>query len=201
MPDVFLDGARVDCIDTCSNATIGELMVAIEARLVDNRRFILELWVDGRKLEDCRKEELLSEPIAAHSDFEFKTVSIESLALEGVDMVQRYICTIKDNAAECVRSIRLGEGDTDASLALVMEALVDIVRTMDALTKGVEKYRIAIFKESPARFFNPILKLTDQIADASTSGQMRSVAEYLDYEVMPMMNEMDRTLFFYADRQ
>lgn len=200
MADVFLDGARVDYVDTSNDSTIGELMVAIEARLVDRRRFILELWVDGKKLDDCRKTELLSHPIAEHTDFEFKTVSIETLALEGVDMVQKYIHNIRDSAIECVRSIRLEDGDPDAPLSSVIESLVDIVKTMDALTKGVEKYRIALFRESPLRYFNPMLKLADRLADLSTSGEHRAVAEHLDYEVVPMMNEMERTLFYYADR-
>ncbi len=200
MPDVFLDGARVDYIDTSNDATVGELMVAIEARLVNVRRFILELWVDGTKLDDCRKAELMAEPIAEHTDFEFKTVSIETLALEGVDMVQRYISTIRDNAVECVRGIRLDDGDTDSALGNVMESLVDIVKTMDALTKGVEKYRITLFRESPLRYFNPLLKHADRIADMSTTGDLRAVADHLDYEVVPLMNEMEKTLFYYTDR-
>ena len=200
MPDVFLDGSRVDYVDTRDDATIGELMVVIEARLSDLRRFILELWIDGRKLDDSQRMEFLSQPISGFTDFEFKTVSIESLALEGVDMVQKYIHTIRDNARECVRGIRLDKGDVEGSLSAVMEAVVDLVKTMDALIKGVEKYSIVLFKESPLRYFNPLLKVIDQMADDSTSGDLRAVAEALDYEVAPLMDEMERTLFFYADR-
>lgn len=199
MPEVYLDGAKIDFVDTQNDSTVGELVNAIEQEMRDLRRFVLELWVDGQKLEDTGKGELLKEPISHFNDVEFKTVSIENLALEGVDMVQEYISVIKENIGDCVESINLGRSNVDVILASILEGVVEVVKTIDALIKGVEKYKIALFKENPVAYYKPLMEFLEDVTDAINAGDTVLVADTLDYELKPFLEKMEDSLFFKAD--
>lgn len=199
MPEVYLDGARIDYVDTRNDATIGELVSAIEEEMRDLRRFVLELWIDGQKLDDSVKGELLKQPINSFTDVEFKTVSIESLALEGVDMVQEYINVIKDNIDDCAEGIRVGGPNTDVLLASILEGIVEIVKTTDALIKGVENYKIDLFRENPTNYYKPLMNFLEDLVEALNGSDSVLLADTLEYELKPFLAHMEEALFFRAD--
>jgi len=199
MAEVYLDGNRIDFVDDRNDATIGELMAAIETELKDHRRFVFELWVDGEKVEKTSDDDLLSSPISLFSDFEFKTVSIESLALEGVDTVQEYLRVIRENLDDCVEEMRRGGPNVEVLLRAITEGIVEVIKTTDALLKGVEKYSIELFRENPARYYKSLLKFLDTITDAANTGDSIMVSDTLAYELKPLIEEIESTIFYKAD--
>lgn len=198
MPNVYLDGSRIDFETQGGNATVGELMNAVEEGMKTTRRFVFELWIDGERMEEWRKSDFLEEPISRFTDLDLKTESVETLALEGVDMVQEYVSVIKENIVECVKGLRVGE-DVEHLLTSIMEGIVEVVKTTDSLLKGVEKYEIALFKETPIIYYKPLLKYLETIVDAANTADSIALADILEYELSPFLEKIEKRIFFKAD--
>ncbi|MFQ5465472.1 MAG: hypothetical protein ACE5EI_06050 [Thermodesulfobacteriota bacterium] len=198
MPQVYLDGNKIDIIDSGKDSTVGELVSVVEKEMTDLRRFILELWIDGSKLEETARRDFFKEPISRFSDLEFKTVSIETLALEGVDMVHEYMRAMRENVDDCAVGIRAGEPNAEAVLSAIVEGMAEMVKTTDALKKGVKKYRINLFRENPDTYCKPLLGYIDTLVALLESGETTLIADTLECEVKPLLDEMEAALFFRA---
>lgn len=195
MPDVYIDGKRLDFNDTESNSTISDLIGELEKSLIGLRRFISEIWVDGIKVDNWKSSQAIHKPIAEYKDLNMITVSVEAIALEGLDLVQEYIKLIKDNIGTCVKNIRLGFGDAENEFTEIFEGMIEVVKTMDALTRGGDKYRMALFKENPSIYYKPLLKHLETIRAAKESGDGVLTADILEYELLPFLNEMEFKIF------
>jgi len=197
MVDVYLDGSRLEFEDAGNDSTIGDLISAVERDLTCHRRFVMELWVDGHRLPEWREGVVLSKPLSGHSDYKLNTASMEEVALEGLDLLQEYIRLTKDNVPLCAGALRSGGANADAAFASIFEGLVEIVRTADALARSGEKYNMDLFTENPAVFFGPILKSLEDIKDAKDAGDTVLLADLLEYELLPFLDEMEEKLFHF----
>ncbi|MBI1911701.1 MAG: hypothetical protein HYS21_06830 [Deltaproteobacteria bacterium] len=194
MPEVYLDGSKIDFEDSGKNLTIGELIVSLESELIRHRRFVLELWVDGEKLDNWRESLFLKKPVSSHGDFKLNTASVDAIALEGIDIVQEYLRVIKSNITVCVRDLRIGNiGDTE--LSPIFEGLIEVVKTLDALTQGGGRYGIDLFKENPGVFYQPLLKNMEALKNAKDSGDAVLAADILEYELHPLIEEIEEKVF------
>ena len=197
MTEVYLDGVRLEFEDSGSGSTIKELIDTIENDLSGLRRFVMELWIDGEMLQEWRGSRVLNRPLSIYNDFKLKTASMEEVALEGLDLVQEYIKVTRDNIDACVNDLRVGNGRADAVLSSVFDGFVEIVKTIDALARGGEKYRMDLFRENPATYFNPVIRGLDELREASESRDSITAADVLEYELKPLLEEMDSNLFHY----
>lgn len=195
MPEVYLDGIKLDFEDRSRSSTVGELVDAIESDLTGLRRFVMELWIDGQELREWRGDTVLKKPISGFSDFNLRTASMEEVALEGLSLAQEYIKVTKDSICACSQDIRIGKPGTDAGYASIFESLVEIVKTIDALARGGERYGMDLFKENPSAYYSPILKCLEAMRDARESGDSVTLADLLEYELLPFLEEMDENLF------
>lgn len=197
VPHVYLDGIMLDFEDKGNGSTIGELIEAVENDLTGARRFVMELWVDGERLPEWRGSTVLKRPLAVYNDFKLKTASMEEVALEGLDLLQEYIRVTRENIPLCVSDLRIGGSRSDASFSAIFDGLVEIVKTMDALARGGEKYNMDLFKENPAIFYNAILRCLEGMRQAREGGDTVTLADLLEYEVLPFAEEMEERLFHF----
>lgn len=197
MAEVYLDGVRLEFEDRGSRSTIKELIDAIEKDLTGLRRFVMELWIDGEMLQEWRGSTVLNRPLSIYSDFNLKTASMEEVALEGLDLVQEYLKVTRENLDACISELRVGSGNSDALMSSVFDGFVEIVKTVDALARGGEKYRMDLFRESPAHYFNPVIRGLEALRDARDSRDTVAAADVLEYELRPLLVEMDEHLFHY----
>lgn len=195
MPDLYLDEEKLDFEDPGQKSTIGDLVATVEKELVELRRFVMEVWVDGEKLGDWRVSPMLKSPVSVHGDFRLITASVETVALEGVDMVQEYIKVIKESISACVQESR-ARGSGQSHFTNIFEGLIDVVKTMDALTRGGGRYGIDLFRENPANYYKHLLKYLDILSDAKGSGDTVLLADVLEYELKPVLEEMEEKIFY-----
>lgn len=197
MTEVYLDDVRLDFEDSGRSSTIGELIDVVERDLTSHRRFVMELWVNGERLSGWRASAVLKRPISVYSDFKLKTASMEEVALEGLDLAQEYLRVTRDNVALCVNDIRTGNNRAAAAFASVFDGLVEVVKTIDALAKGGEKYRMDLFNENPAGYFSPIVRFLETMKEARDSGDHITLADLLEYELQPFLEEMEEKMFHF----
>ncbi|MCC6503599.1 MAG: hypothetical protein IT362_10760 [Deltaproteobacteria bacterium] len=199
MAEVYLDGMRLEFEDRENRSTIRELIDTIEKDLAGLRRFVMELWIDGELLEEWRGSQVLSRPLSIYSDFKLKTASMEEVALEGLDLVQEYLKVTKENIDACVKDLRVGSARADILMSSVFDGFVEIVKTLDALARGGERYRMDLFRESPAQYFNPVIRALEELREARDGRDSVAAADILEYELGPLVDEMEDNLFhFYA---
>jgi hypothetical protein len=195
MTEIYLDDARLDYEDTEEDSTVGELIVAVEGQLRGLRRFVLELSIDGEKRDDWRGSALLEKKLARFEELKFVSASVETVALEGIDVLQQYMKVIAENIAECVKGIRLG-GDVDEPLLTsVTGGMSEVVKTMNALTKGGGSYNMDLFREDPANFYKPVLDCLEAMQEARLSGDSVLLADVLEHELAPLIDEISSKIF------
>ena len=61
---IYLDGARLDYEDTESDATLGDLVKAVEDEMQALKRIVSELAIDGEAREHWRTEEFMSSKLS-----------------------------------------------------------------------------------------------------------------------------------------
>lgn len=197
MTEVYLDGVRLEFEDTGSSSTIKDLIDTIEKDLSGLRRFVMELWIDGEMLQEWRGSRVLNRPMSIYSDFKLKTASMEEVALEGLDLVQEYMKVTKENIEAAVNDLRVGNGRADAVMSSVFDGFVEIVKTIDALARGGERYRMDLFRENPAAYFNHVIRGLEDLKEAGESRDTITAADILEYELKPLLEEMEGNLFHY----
>ena len=197
MTEVYLDGVRLEFEDSGSGSTIKELIETIENDLSGLRRFVMELWIDGEMLQEWRGSRVLNRPISIYSDYKLKTASMEEVALEGLDLVQEYMKVTRENIDACVNDLRVGNGRADAVMSSVFDGFVEIVKTIDALARGGERYRMDLFRDNPAAYFNPVIRGLEELREASDGRDSITAADILEYELKPLLEEMEGNLFHY----
>ncbi|MBI5491344.1 MAG: hypothetical protein HY893_00265 [Deltaproteobacteria bacterium] len=195
MPEVLIDGKRLDFEDTEGDSTLGDLLRAVESELKAIRRFIADIRLDGQSSGDWRTGGRFRSPLYGFSEISIETGSVDAAALEGLDTVTEYFKVIKGEISACVRDSRLGGPGADKSFNTVFEGLVEIVKTIEALAGCADAFEIKLFSENPENFYLPLLKNLEALKDARTAGDPVLVADMLEYELTPFLNGMESRIF------
>ena len=195
MPDVLIDGKRLDFEDTKGDSTLGDLLRAVEMELKAIRRFIAFIRLDGQSADDRSTGERFRSALNGFREICIETGSVDAAALEGLDTVSEYFKVIKGEISACVRDSRLGGPGADKSFNTVFEGLVEIVKTVEALAGCADAFEINLFSENPENFYLPLLKNLEALKDARTAGDPVLVADMLEYELTPFLDGMESRIF------
>lgn len=195
MPDVMIDGKRLDFEDTKGDSTLGDLLKAVERELKSIRRFIAGIRLDGKTAGDWMDGKRFGNPLCGFGEISIETGSVEAAALEGLDTVTEYFKVIKGEISACVRDSRLGCAGADDSFNTVFEGLVEIVKTIEALAGCADAFEIKLFRENPENFYLPLLKNLEALKDARSAGDPVLVADMLEYELTPFLDGMESRIF------
>ena len=194
MPDIYLNGVRLDLEDTDNDSTVGDLVAVVEKDLKGSRAAVTAVSIDGMGAEDFRTDFVLKRLLSACREVRLTASTFEASALEGLDVLKEYMAVTGDNIASCVKEIRLG-GAGGESFNSVFQALVEIIKTMDALFKWSGKHNLGIFKENPEGYYRLLVKHLESIKAARDAGDMVSIADILEYEAAPVIKEMEEKVF------
>ncbi len=192
MADIYLNGIRLDFEDTGNDSTVGDLVTAVEKDLKGSKACITAVSVDGAPIGDYRLDPVLKRGLSGCREVRLSASTFEASALEGVDILKEYIKVTRENIASCVHEIRLGGG---GGFNPILQALVEIIKTMNALFMWDRKHNLSIFKENPEQYYAPLLKHLESVNSASETGDMVSIADILEYEIAPVMEGMEKDLW------
>jgi hypothetical protein len=195
MTEVYLDDIKLDYEDTEKDSTVGEFVAEIEKELKSHRRFIFELLVDGTVREDWRGSALLGEKLINFSELRITSISIESVALKGIDVLQQSFKLIAENTIKCVQSVRQSGNLDNPLLTSVTEGLTEAVKTLNELRKGAGGYDMKLFGQDPANFYKPVLDCLEAMNEARESGDSVLLADVLEHELAPLVDEILSGLF------
>ncbi|MBI5643158.1 MAG: hypothetical protein HY954_06755 [Deltaproteobacteria bacterium] len=196
MPTVHLDDIKVEFEDKEKSATVGELVDALEKELMSIKRFIMEISIDGEDVPEWRGSAAMSKKISVHGEIRLKTASIEDMASVGLETVKEYINVIKDNMDACVRDLRVGSEKTaDTAFLSIFEGVVEVVKTMDALSHGTARYKMDLFKKNPLEYYVALHQKLETIKNIKLSGDTVLLADVLEYELKPLLEEIEENIF------
>lgn len=193
--DIYLDGEKLEYEDTKGDATLKELVEVLEKELHGVRRCITEIWVNGENVAEWMSESVLGKRISEHSELKLKTVQVEALALEGIDMLHEYIRFIKENISSCSADLRMGRPSAESLLSAIFDGLVEVLKTAVALTRGASRYRIDLFREDPAVFYKPLMERLEELDSARSARDTVLMADILEYELVPLITGMEEKAF------
>lgn len=194
MADIYLNGVRLDFEDAGNDSTVGDLVTAVEKDLKGSKAGITAVSVDGAPIEDFRADSVLKRGLSGCREVRLSASTFEASALEGVDILKEYIKVTRENIASCVHEIRVGGGGGEG-LNSILQALVEIIKTMNALFMWDRKHNLSILKENPEQYYAPLLKHLESVNSASETGDMVSIADILEYEIAPVLEGMEKDLF------
>jgi hypothetical protein len=195
MAEVYLDDTRLDYEDTEKDSTVGDFVAEVEKELKSHRRFILELRVDGELHEEWRGSALLGEKLLNYKELRIASVSVESVVLTGIDVLQQIFELMAENIVKCVQSVRQSGNLDNPLLTSVTEGITEAVNTLNELRKGAGGYDMALFRQDPANFYKPVLDCMEAINEARESSDSVLLADVLEHELAPLVGEILSGLF------
>ena len=199
LPRIYLDGTLLDYEDTDRDATVGDLVEAVEKEIRGMKRLIRDLWADGSKVEHWRITDLPTRPLSEFGELKLVTDSCEAFAAYAVDTVQEYIGVIQTNIDAVASMIRLGEDAVEEYLVSIFNGLKEVSVTLNELSKYASSLGIDVFKEPPSGFYTPLMEYMESLDKARTSCDMLLVADILEYELSPFLKNMEDRLFHGGD--
>lgn len=194
MVDIYLNGVRLDFEDTGNDSTVGDLVTAVEKDLRGSKACITSVSIDGAPVGDFRLDPALQRGLSEFSEVRLFAATFEASALEGINVLKEYIKVTGENIASCVHEIRLGDAGEEGFNS-VLQALVEIIKTMNALFMWDSKHRLSIFKENPEQYYSLLLKRLESVNAARDTGDTVSIADILEYEIAPVLEGMKKGLF------
>ncbi len=194
MPDVYLDGAALD-LSYGPQTSVGELVSGIEKELIALKRFIRTLTIDGCPIDDWKQSPVLGEPLASRKDCSFVSASLESVAFEGVCVLQEYICQLKENAGAGARAYRTGSHEAGTIFSSVFDGLMEVVKTMDALSGAMKGKYAGTFMRDPREHYTRMMLILEEMNDANASGDALQMADLLEHELVPFLSTIEKKLF------
>ncbi|MFQ5479851.1 MAG: hypothetical protein ACE5DW_01070 [Thermodesulfobacteriota bacterium] len=198
--EIYLDDARLDFSGVKVSSTVGDLVDAVESDLKPLRRFIMELWVDGRNEGALWKDaSAINKPLKSYGELRLFTSGIDHVVLQGIYTVGEYITFICELAMNMTGALRRGSGEIDNYLGAIIESTGEMVRTMDALYKCGLAYSIDVFKENPLTYYEDILRNMSALKDARLALDNVLLADILEYELTPLLKEMEEKVFSRGD--
>jgi hypothetical protein len=195
MTEVYLDDIKLDYEDTEKDSTVGDFVAEIEKELKSHRSFIFELRVEGELREDWRGSPLLEEKLINFKELRITSVSIESVALKGLDILQQSFELMAENIVKCVQSVRQSGNLDNPLITSVTGGLTEAVKTMNELRKGAGGYDMALFRQDPANFYKPVLDCLEAINEARGSGDSVLLADVFEHELAPLVDGILSALF------
>ncbi len=195
MTEVYLDDTRLDYEDTEKDSTVGDFVAEVEKQLREHRRFVFEIRVDGELREEWRGSPFLEEKLINFNELRIISVSVESVALKGIDVLQQSFKLIAENTIKCVQSVRQSGNLDNPLLTSVTEGLTEAVKTLNELRKGAGGYNMKLFEQDPANFYKPVLDCLEAMDSARGSGDSVLFADVLEHELAPLVDEILSGLF------
>ncbi|MBI2413323.1 MAG: hypothetical protein HYV24_08950 [Deltaproteobacteria bacterium] len=197
MTKVYLDNMQVDYEDTGKDSTIRDLVSVLDRELGSLKRFILELAVDGTDApHGWRSGEVLLKRLSECTEIRLTTTSVDDMAKEGLETVREYINVIGETIKACAKDLRVGSASAaEASFATVFEGVIEVVKTIDALSQGTLRYNMALFRKRPEEYFGPIHQKLETITKIKKTGDTVLLADVLEYELKPLLEEIGEEVF------
>ncbi len=192
---IFLDETLIDYTDTENNAVVADLVGAIEQEMKSQKRVVSELKVDSEPHLDWRSDEFMARKLSEFKELKFTSSSFDEFAASAVGTLQEYIKVMKENTRASVAVIRRGSGLKPELLLSILDGLVQIMATINELSRGVAVMGIKTFKEDPLIYYSPLLKHMEELEQARSLGDSLVVADILEYEILSMLEDMDQKLF------
>lgn len=195
MTDIYLDGEKIEYEDAGGDSTVKELVEVLEKELHGLRRCVTEIWVNGENVAGRMSETVPGKRISECSELKLKTVPVEALALEGIEILHEYIRFIKENISSCSTDLRMGRPSAGSLFAAIFEGLVEVLKTSVALTGGADRYRIDLFREDPSVFYKPLMERLEELDSARSAKDPVLMADILEYELVPLITGMEEKVF------
>ena len=195
MTEVYLDDTKLDYEDTEKDSTVGDLLAELESELKKHRSFIFELRVEGELREEWRGSALLEEKLINFDELRIASISVESVALKGLDILQQSFELMAENIVKCVQSVRQSGNLDNPLITSVTGGLTEAVNTLDELRKGAGGYDMKLFRQDPANFYKPILGCLEAINEARESSDSVLLADVFEHELAPLVGEILSALF------
>ncbi len=192
---IFLDETLIDYTDTENNAVVGDLVGAIEQEMKSQKRIVSELKVDSEPYLHWRSDDFMARKLSEFKELKFTSSSFDEFVASAVGTLQEYIKVMMENTGASVAVIRRGSGLQPQLLVSILDGLVQIMATIDELSRGMAVMGVKTFKEDPLIYYTPLLKHMEELEQARSLGDSLVVADVLEYEILPMLEDMDLKLF------
>lgn len=195
LTQIYLDGTRLDYEDTEDDATLENLVKAIEEEMRSEKRIVSGLEIDGEPRDNWRTVELMSSNLKDFKELKLLTLSFDEFASIAVSTLQEYIKVMKENTNVSVAVLRRGEGGSPELFVSIIEGISQIMSSVDELSRGMSVLDVNTFKEDPSVYYGPLLKNMEELERARNGGDTLLTADILEYEILPILEDMDKKLF------
>jgi len=189
MTNVYIDGAPIDFEDTDGTSTLGDLVGAVEGQIRSIKRYVDGVSVNGQALIGWRTSGPLGSLLVEHNEVRLQTASFDEVAAEAASTLGEYAGVIRKNIEVCVASLRRG-GPAGAEFSSIVEGAIELVRTIEALSKASGAYGGSQFRSDPLKCCSSVLSSLEGLKAAGENTDSVWMADILEYELSEAIAEL-----------
>lgn len=195
MTELYIDDNIIEYEDTDNNSTIGDFIREVEGQLSGVKQLIVAIEVDGDVQEDLYSKELLDIPVADRKEIRLSTAPLKALLEVGINTCNEYIVHIKGAIVVIVDALRAGKNDEVFKLLPgLFESLNEVIKTLAVINANVVRYNLEIFKDSPTSYYDALVVHLGELLSAKDSDDLILVGDLLDYEILPIVDALEKLL-------
>lgn len=196
MTEIYLDETKLDFTDKDKNATIFDLIKELEKELHKEKQIIASLEIDGSEISDWHSKEVGGSLLSEKNVIKVHTSAMSEFFLSSLEHSKEYLDTVKSNVENIVKRLRAGNEEfAQFILAKAIDDIKEWVKTVDSINKGAASNNINLFKQDPAKYYSLILKNMEEIKTAQDNQDMVLLGDLLEYEVLPLLEEIEKEMF------
>lgn len=174
--------------ETEPGSTIGRVLADLKDFLSRERMVLLELTLDGNVLDPVKEheQEWRDRPAAEFSRLEIKAAPIKEIALAILTELNKQLPALQEHAVQSARgfsSAELGAGYEE--LQRMISELASLQCGLDSVGKAVP----GIFEGAPTSWITRLRDLLSQLKHRLDEKDLVSVADILEFELPPLLEE------------
>lgn len=196
MTEIYLDETKLDFTDEDKKATVFDLINSLENELHKEKHLVAAVEMDGSLVPDWHSKEVADALLSEKKVIKIFTSAMNEFFLSSTEHAKGYMNVIKSNIADIVRLLRSGSEDhAHFMLSKTLDDIRQWIKTVDAINKGAMSDNITLFKQDPSKYYSRILKNMEEIKKAQENQDMVLLGDILEYEVMPLLEEIEKEMF------
>lgn len=191
--DFYINGEKAD-ISLETEKNIGDVFKSFEIICEENNAAVIEISVDGEKVNADMFEKVSEKPIKENTKLEF-TVITKNQIFETLKQSAEDFKELSNQMTEIPAAMQSGRSaDVHKTIILLADKIEAFCRTSSLASVFDEYTGIKVGEQALKDFFNDFLPILSDFENALKTNDTVGIQDIAEYEIKPRLDSLTETL-------
>ena len=191
--DFYINGEKAD-ISLETEKNIGDVFKSFEIICEENNAAVIEISVDGEKVNADMFEKVSEKPIKENTKLEF-TVITKNQIFETLKQSAKDFKELSNQMTEIPAAMQSGRSaDVHKTIILLADKIEAFCRTSSLASVFDEYTGIKVGEQALKDFFNDFLPILSDFENALKTNDTVGIQDIAEYEIKPRLDSLTETL-------